>query len=89
MTAPTDGPGAKDTRCNWCDKSQEENISIGTCNIRSLRSAGKLEELTHKMYRYHWNILGLCEMRWKISGEILLMKGTRFVSVEKKTDTSI
>ena len=25
----------------------------------------KLQELTHEMDRYRWNILGLCEMRWK------------------------
>ena len=35
-----------------------ENISIGTWNVRTLRLAGKLEELTHEMDRYHWNILG-------------------------------
>ncbi|MEW8548423.1 MAG: endonuclease/exonuclease/phosphatase family protein [Candidatus Thiodiazotropha sp.] len=38
--------------------------------MRNLRPAGKLEELTHEMDRYHWNILGLCEMRWKIFGEM-------------------
>ena len=31
--------------------------------------AGKLQELTHEMDRYRWNILGLCEMRWKNFGE--------------------
>ena len=39
--------------------------STETCNVRTLRPAVKLEEPTHKMVRYHWNILGLCEMRWK------------------------
>ena len=29
-----------------------------------------MEELLHEMGRYKWNILGLCEMRWKKSGEI-------------------
>lgn len=29
----------------------------------------KLEELTHEMKRYRWNILGLCEVRWKNFGE--------------------
>ena len=42
-----------------------EKISIGTCNVRTLRPVGKLEELTHDTNMYHWNILGLCEMRWK------------------------
>ena len=38
--------------------------------MRTLRPAGKLEELTHTMGRYHWNIVGLCEMRWKIFGKM-------------------
>ena len=35
------------------------NITIGTWNVRSLRAAGKAEELTLEMNRYRWNILGL------------------------------
>ena len=41
------------------------NITIGIWNTRTLRAAGKLRELTHKMDRYKWNILGLLEMRQK------------------------
>ena len=26
--------------------------------MRTLRPAGKLEQLTHEMGRYHWNIVG-------------------------------
>ena len=33
--------------------------TIGTWNTRTLRAAGKLEEVTHEMDRYIWNILGL------------------------------
>ena len=47
-----------------------ENISVGTWNVKTLRPAGKLEQLTHAMRRYHWNIVGLCEMRWKNFGEM-------------------
>ena len=47
-----------------------ENISVGTWNVRTLRPAGKLEQLTHAMSRYHWNIVGLFEMRWKNFGEM-------------------
>ena len=47
-----------------------ENIAVGTWNVRTLRPAGKLEQLTHAMSRYHWNIVGLCEMRWKNFGEM-------------------
>ena len=52
-----------------------DNISIGTWNTRILRAAGKLQELTHKMVRYRWNILGLCEMRWKNFGETTTEEG--------------
>ena len=52
-----------------------DNITIGTWNTRTLRAAGKLQELTHEMDRYRWNILGLCEMRWKNFGETTTQKG--------------
>ena len=39
------------------------NVTTGTWITRTLRAAGKLQELTHEMDRYRWNILGLCEMR--------------------------
>ena len=40
-----------------------DNITIGTWNTRTLRAAGKLQELIHEMDRNRWIILGLCEMR--------------------------
>ena len=52
----TDGPKSLRAR---------NNIAIGTWNVRSLRAAGKVEEITHDMKRFRWNILGLCEVRWK------------------------
>ena len=45
------------------------DINIGTRNTRTLTAAGKLQELTHEMDSYRWNILGLCKMRWKNFGE--------------------
>ena len=39
----TDGPKSLRAR---------NNITIGTWNVRSLRAAGKVEELTHEMKRY-------------------------------------
>ena len=33
-----------------------ESISDGIWNVRTLRPAGKVEQLTHAMGRYHWNI---------------------------------
>ena len=46
----TDGP--KSSRAT-------NNITLGTWNVRSLREAGKVEELTHEMKRYRWHIVGL------------------------------
>ena len=64
----------------------EEAIShIGTWNTRTLRAAGKLQELTHEMDRYRWNILGLCEMRWKSFGETTIEEGHK-VSFSGKDD---
>ena len=34
----------------------KDNITIGTWNTRTLRATGKLQELTHEMDRYRWNI---------------------------------
>ena len=31
-------------------------------NVRTLYMPGKVQELTHEMKRYHWNIIGLCEI---------------------------
>ena len=47
-----------------------ENIVVGIWNVRTLRPAEKLEQLTHARSRYHLNIVGLCQMRWKNFGEM-------------------
>ena len=57
-----------------------ENISVGTSNVRTLRPAGKLEQLTHAMSRYHWNIVGLCEVCWKHFGEMSTKDGHKVYS---------
>ena len=51
------------------------NISVGTWNVRTLQMAGKVEELSYEMSRYRWNILGLCEVRWKTFGETSTEEG--------------
>ena len=60
------------------------NISIGTWNVRTLREPGKLEILAHEMDRYHWHILGLCEVRWKNIGETLTHEGHKLYFSGKK-----
>ena len=64
-----------------------DNITIGTWNTRTLRAAGKLQELTHEIDRYRWNILGvgLCEMRWKNFGETTTEEGHK-VFFSRKED---
>ena len=67
-TAPSAGHQDGGVKCATGASSKirgRDNITIGTWNTRTLRAAGKLQELTHEMDRYRWNILGLCEMRWK------------------------
>ena len=54
-----------------------DNVTICTWNTRALTAAGKLPELTHKMDRYIWNILGLCVMKWKNFGETTTERKTQ------------
>ena len=54
-----------------------KDITIGTWNVRTLRAAGKLKELTHEMDRYKWNLLGLAELRWKSFGETSTEEGNK------------
>ena len=62
-----------------------DNITIGTWNTRTLRAAGRLQELTHEMDRYRWNILGLCETRWKNFGKTTTEEGHK-VYFSRKED---
>ena len=52
-----------------------DNITIGTWNTMILRATRRLQDLTHEMGRYRWNINGLCELRWKNIGEIITEEG--------------
>ena len=54
-----------------------DNITVDTWNTRTLRTAGELQELTHEMDRYIWNILGLYEIRWKNFGETTTEEGRK------------
>ena len=66
-----------------------KSISVGTWDVRTLRSAGKLEELTHAMSRYHWNMLGPARCVGKTMVRCQQMMDTRFISVEKSSDMSM
>ena len=45
------------------------------CNARSLHARGKVQELTHDLKRYRWDILGLAEVRWTGFGETTTIEG--------------
>ena len=53
---------------------EEETTSPSALGTQE-RPAGKLQELTHEMDKYRWNILGLCKMRWKNFGETTTEEG--------------
>ena len=79
-------PGWRCQVCYWyiIEDSRRDNITIGTWNTRTLRAAEKLKELTHEMDRYRWNILELCEMRWKNYGETTTEEGHKIFSSGKE-----
>ena len=44
-------------------------------NVRSLYVCGKVQELTHELKRYQWDILGFAEVRWTEFGETIKGEG--------------
>ena len=51
---------------------------------KDTKSCRELQELTHEMDRYRWNILELCEMRWKNYGETTTEEGHKIFSSGKE-----
>ena len=47
----------------------KSNTKIGTWNVRTLYSTGKLAQVINEMNRYQLDILGVSEMRWIDSGK--------------------
>ena len=45
-------------------------VNVNSLERDGLRTAGKLEKLTHEMDRYLWNIIELCKIRWKNFSEM-------------------
>ena len=92
-TAPSAGHQDRGVKCATGASSKirgRDNITIGTWNTRTLRPAGKLQELTHEMDRYRLNILGLYEMKWKNFGETITEEGHKvfFIGKEDKHEHS-
>ena len=55
---------------------------FGTWN---LERCGKLEELSHELEKYKWNLIGLSEIRWKGIGEVKTNKGHKIYSGHRQT----
>ena len=81
MTAPSarhqDGRDKYNTGDQISKIRGRDSITTGTWNVRTMRPAGKLKELTYEMDRYRWNLLGLCEVRWKNFGETTTEEGPK------------
>lgn len=52
-----------------------KNLNIGTWNIRTMFESGKTAQVAREMYNYNLVLLGLCETRWKQSGQLRLTTG--------------
>ena len=83
VTGNQDG-GEKYTTDGPKPLSARNNITIGTWDMRSLRAAGKAEELTHEIKRCRWSILGLCEVGWKNFGQTSTPEGHRLIFSGRK-----
>ena len=65
-------PGRKCQVCYWCivkDSWKRQHHHRHTEHKDTKSCLKKLQELTQEMDMCRWNILGLCEMRWKNFGE--------------------
>ena len=84
-------PARRCQACYWCiieDSWKRQNHHWQT-EHKDTKSCGKLQELTHKMDRYRWNILGLCEVRWKNFNETTTEEGHFFSGKEDKHERGV
>ena len=78
---PAAHQGLSSEKCATDGKSRiraRDKTVIGTWNVRTLRTAGRIEQLEHEMTRYNWQVLGLCEVRMKQFGESRTQEGHKF-----------
>ena len=70
---PCTAESSQDTRISEEKKKKKRRrkvpIKIGTWNVRTMMRAGKLENIKREMDRGNIDALGLCEVRWKDSGD--------------------
>jgi len=56
-------------RTNRPCPSKRELLKIGTWNVRTMNTKGKLENVKEEMRRNGLNVLGISEVRWKENGD--------------------
>ena len=69
--------------------SKEISFNIGTWNIRTLRRAGTLENLTMEMDKCELHMKDLSEVQWPGKGEIVSGNYTMFYSGGVKAETGV
>ena len=52
-------------------RRRRHEIKVGTWNVRTMNTAGKLENVKEEMKRMGLNILGISEVRWKEEGHFI------------------
>ena len=48
-----------------------DTVTVGTWNVRTLFQTGKLELMKRELSRMHYDIVGISEVRWTGSGELM------------------
>ncbi|KAJ4426530.1 hypothetical protein ANN_27344 [Periplaneta americana] len=61
-------------------REKKRRLRIGTWNIRTLLQAGKLENLKEEMIRNKVDVMGISEMKWENSDELVSDDFTLFYS---------
>jgi Endonuclease/Exonuclease/phosphatase family. len=69
--------------------NKEISFSIGTWNVRTLRQAGRLKNLTSEMDKCELNVVGLSEVRWPGKGEIVSVNYTMLYSGGVKAEKGV
>ncbi|XP_060530044.1 craniofacial development protein 2-like [Cylas formicarius] len=59
---------------------KQSSCRLGTWNVRTLYTAGKLDNLVQEMERHETDILGLGEVKWLNSGQCTTEKATLYYS---------
>ena len=56
--------------CHQVTVQNKDTIKIGVWNVRTPYQCGEIENVIREMKHLKVNTMGVCESRWKISGDI-------------------